>query len=141
MMEDLVPTTSWYVSRRVELPLSLAADAFDRVVGHAHEAATLGALPDAFVAAPARSLPGAGRQLHGRLRTAGLRRALPVELELTPWSHTESELGLRPGRRPAGSSADGYWHWATLTLERLHSGLLSAAPHATMRNRRLRRAS
>jgi hypothetical protein len=53
-MQDLVPTTSWYVSRRVELPLSLATDAFDRVVGDTHEGSALGALPDAFVAAPAR---------------------------------------------------------------------------------------
>src|ERR1039457_5504492 len=97
IMEGLVPTTSWYVSRRVELPLSLAADAFDRVVGHLHDRSTFGPFPDTFVAAPALSLPGAGRQLHGRLRTARLRRALPVEVELTPWSHTQSELGVRPG--------------------------------------------
>ena len=140
-MEDLVPTTSWYISRRVELPLSLAADAFDRVVGQPDEAAELGALPDAFVASPAVSLPGAGRQLHGRLRTARLRRAVPVELELIPWSRTQSELGLRPRRRPVGSSADGYWHWAPLTLERLHSRLLSATPDDVAPRGGLRRAS
>src|ERR1019366_2480027 len=133
MMQDLGPTPSWYVSRRVELPLSLATDAFDRVVGDTHEGSALGALPDAFVAAPAVSLSGAGRQLQGRLRTARLRRALPAELELTPWSHTQSELGLRPRRPPVGSRADEYWHWAGLTLERLHARLLSAAPTGAAR--------
>lgn len=140
-MQGLVPTTSWYISRRVELPMSVAADAFDRVVGHPHEATGLGSLPDAFVPAPTVALPGAGRQLHGRLRTARLRRALPVELELTPWSHTQSELGLRPRRRPVGSSADGYWHWAALTLERLHSRLLSVTPNDAAPSSQLRRAS
>jgi hypothetical protein len=141
MMEDLVPTTCWYVSRRVELPLTLAVDAFDRVVRDTHEGSAFGSLPDGLVAAPALALPGAGRQLHGRLRTARLSRALPVELELTPWSHTQSELGLRPRRRPVGTRADGYWHWAALTLEHLHSRLLAAAPNGAERHRPLRRAS
>lgn len=136
-----VPTTPWYVSRRVELPLRLAVDAFDRIVRDDPDGSALGELPDAFVATPAVSLPGAGRQLHGRLRTTRLGRGLPVELELTPWSRTQSELGLRPRRRPAGPGVDGYWRVASTTLERLRARLLAVAPSAAAQRSSLRRAS
>ncbi len=139
-MEELVPTTSWHVSRRVALPLGTATVAFDRVVGRPHQRSAVG-LRDAFVTAPTGAVPRAGRQLHGRLRTTPLRRPLPVELELTPWSDAESELGVRPGRPPVGASADRYWRWAAETLEQLHAGLLAAAPAAAVGAEPLRRAS
>jgi hypothetical protein len=139
MMDHLVPTT-WYVSRRLELPLTLATDAFDRIVRDRPDGSTVAAFPDAFIATPAVSLPGSGRRLHGRLRTTRLGPAVPVEVELTPWSHTESERGLRPRRRPAAWSADRYWQVAAVTLERLHSRLLAAA-RAGAEQHPLRRAS
>ncbi len=65
------------------------------------------------------------RSVRGKLRAPG-RRAWPVELELTPWSRTASELGLRfTSRRLPGITAVARYHQlATAVLDSIGSGLL-----------------
>jgi hypothetical protein len=54
-----------------------------------------------------------------------------VELELTPWSSTASELGMRfAGRRrvPKGRALSRYHELAAAVLESIGSGLLELYP-------------
>lgn len=109
-MNDAPPTTT-YVSRVLALPSGVARQVFDacrvdrqhRSADPDHWTVTAGAtllrvtgpghVPGASRLGPVRSCPAA-LQLPRRGGT------VPVELELTPWSHQRTEVGLRLlGRR------------------------------------------
>ena len=130
-MDELTVCT-WYVSRRVKLPLDVAATTLDRVIGRrrpwADDDATRLGLTSATVPVP--PLPGTARRRHGALRMDPWPAPIAVELELEPWSSSHSTIGLRPRRRPPRWRAHRYWASAASTLERLDAELIAAAPRA-----------
>lgn len=96
--------TSLYVSRRVCLPPIVAATAFDilRLAGaRADQPATwtLETPSALLVLNDVRHLPDHPtlplRQAPGRLRSTSRRRSYPVEVEVTAWSGSRSEIGVR----------------------------------------------
>ena len=96
--------TSLYVSRRVCLPPIVAATAFDilRLAGaRADQPATwtLETPSALLVLNDVRPLPDHPtlplRQAPGRLRSTSRRRSYPVEVEVTAWSGSRSEIGVR----------------------------------------------
>ena len=123
------PTTS-YVSRVVELPAPAAALALDaRIVNDD------GPSPVATVAnrlrvhsSPQPLLGGAWRRF-GRLDVGGIRRSIPVELEVTRWSRARCEIGLRP-RRPMRTSDRRYFTAAAEALDQLGHDLASRCGRA-----------
>lgn len=104
------PTTSWYVARRLDIPPRLAGVALDRLSGDEIRVegtwgtVALSPVPVGMI----RAHTARHRQFRGRLWVPW-RRAVRVELELTPWSSSECELGLRPDAAPGGARADGYF--------------------------------
>jgi hypothetical protein len=96
--------TSLYVSRRVCLAPIVAATAFD-ILGLAGAEAgepttwTLESPPALLVLNEMRLLPDHPtlplRQAPGRLRATSGRRSYPVEVEVTAWSGSRSEIGVR----------------------------------------------
>jgi hypothetical protein len=71
------------------------------------------------------------RRIRGRLRARTLwRGSWPVEVELSPWSSTSSELGVRyAGRRLRGvASVTRYHRLAASVLEGLGSAILHTVP-------------
>lgn len=138
-MDHLPPT--WYVSRRVQLPLGAAVAALDRLVEERQGAFEdrPARLTDALVATPSASVLGSPHRLEGHLQLGRLARPVRVELELAPWSRAESELGLRPVRPVPGTRAEHYWGRARTTLDRLSAELGTGVRPGV--DRRLRRAS
>jgi hypothetical protein len=128
-MSDVMPST-WFVSRRVGLPLAAAAAALDELVEHRRGDRAPGSVPltDGLEVWPAIALPGGARCLEARLRLGGLARPLRVELELGPWSRAESEVGIRPTRRPRPAGAERYWAAAGDALCVLRTTLPALAP-------------
>ena len=126
-MSDVMAQT-WFVSRRVALPLAAAATALDELVEKRGRDRSSGsvALTDGLEVWPAATLPGEARRLDARLRLGGLGRPLRVELELSPWSRAESEVAIRPTRRPR--PAERYWAGAADALDALRATLPSLAP-------------
>jgi|GEM_PF-3640707 len=124
-MEEF-PTLSWYVARRLDVPLALAASALDRIAGDELRVGgpwgelTATAVPVDLI----RSRAARHRRLRGRLRIP-LRRAVRVDLELTPWSSSACELGLRPDSSPHGARADAYFATAGIALEQLRLDLVT----------------
>jgi len=124
---DQLPTLSWYVARRLDVPPALAGFALDRIsgdglrVGGAWGGLTATAAPVGLI----RSRSARVRRLRGRLRVPR-RRAVRVELELTPWSSSACELGLRPASPPRGARGDAYFVAAGIALERLRLDLVAA---------------
>ena len=120
-MEDPTTPTTWYLSRRIQLPLEAATTALDLLTGQLSPGRALGSLRlrEALDAAP----PGVSRRLPGRLFLAGLGRPVRVELELTPWSHHESELALRPMKRVPSRRATRYSSTAVTTLDAVRAEL------------------
>ena len=106
-MPDVMPS-SWFISRRVELPLPTAATALDQLMELRRREGPNEPVPltEDLDVRPALALPGTARCLEARLRLGGLARPLRVELELSPWSRAESEVGIRPTRRlrPGGDA-------------------------------------
>jgi hypothetical protein len=138
---DTPPIGTWYVSRRLALPLPHAASALDAVACSPHAGRDDEAcrLAGALTVVPTTPIPGVARRLRGRLGLPGLARAMPVELELAGWSHAESELGLRPLRRPGATRADRYFDAATGSVDHVARVLLASA--AVTPPKVLRRAS
>jgi hypothetical protein len=127
---DEVTVYTWYVSRRVALPLDVAAATLDRVLDRPAPPAdgdpsALGLTSATIAVTP---LPGTIRRRHGALRVDPWPTPIPVELELEPWSSSQSSLGLRPRRRPPRWRAGRYWASAVSALERLDAELIAAAP-------------
>ena len=113
---------SWHVSRRVPVA---PADA-TRALG---EAIRAGALTQAMGSALAvegvcHVRTGEVRGLVGRLRLGRRFRSARVEIEVEPWSHSESALGLRPVRRPPRVQSDRYFASAVALLAALEACLL-----------------
>ncbi len=133
---------TWYVARRVRLPIETAAVALDALVGP-HDVA--GDAARALSLRPIASRPDAlvVRQLEGSLSLSGIGPAVPVEIELSAWSRAESELGIRPTRlRPPRLRAERYFTAALGALAGLHERV--TAPEAFARasaSELLRRAS
>jgi hypothetical protein len=127
-MPDVMPS-SWFISRRVELPLATAATALDELVEHRRRDGVSDSVPltDGLDVWPAVALPGTARCLDARLRLGGLARPLRVELELSPWSRAESEVGIRPPRRRCPGGAERYWAGASDALDALSTTLPSFA--------------
>jgi hypothetical protein len=127
-MPDVMPS-SWFISRRVELPLATAATALDKFVEHRRRDGANDSVPltEDLDVWPAVALPGTARCLDARLRVGGLARPLRVELELGPWSRAESEVGIRPTRRLRPGGAERYWAGARDALEALRTTLPSFA--------------
>jgi hypothetical protein len=123
-MQDEQPVT-WFMSRRVPLPLEAAAVALDELVEHRRRDAPPAAvaLTDELEVWPVTPLPGGPRRLGARLRVSGLARTLPVELELAPWSRLESEVGLRPTRRVGPARAERYWSGGADALDAVRRAL------------------
>jgi hypothetical protein len=142
-MMDTHPTGTWYVARRFAVPADLAAPALDRIAGA--ELVLRGDWGGLVAAAAppglARSRAAPRRVLRGRLHLPH-RRAAGVEVELTPWSTRESELGVRPTSLPRAGRGKAYTETAVAALDRLHDALLAAlmARHFE-RDARLERAS
>ena len=131
-MPDVMAAT-WFTSRRVPLPLAAAATALDELVEHRRRDPTSGAvsLTDGLEVWPADARPhaarrGDARRLVARLRVSRLARPSRVELELGPWSRAESEVGIRPIRRPP--RAERYWAAASDAVDALRSTLPAFAP-------------
>jgi hypothetical protein len=108
---DTMPSTTSYLSLRVDVPVRTAVAAFDHVLG----------LPECALAVdrvrlitsselvhriPVPRTPSyvAYRSVHGLLLAPHIRRR--VELELAPWSRDATELGLRPTGRASRSATD-----------------------------------
>jgi hypothetical protein len=127
-MPDVLPS-SWFISRRVGLPLATAATALDELVEHLRRDRVNDSVPltEGLDVWPGVALPGTARCLDARLRLGGLARPLRVELELGPWSRAESEVGIRPTRRLRPRGAERYWAGAREALEVLRTTLPSFA--------------
>ena len=100
-VNDTLPSTS-YVSRVLPLAIGVAEQVFDTCCAD-RSAATSAVRPlllhDAVVATPMSRISPV-RVCRGELRLGRLGRRVAVELELSVWSRTQSELGLRlVGRR------------------------------------------
>jgi hypothetical protein len=131
VMDELTVDT-WYVSRCVGLPLDVAARTLDRVFDLPDRRASVGRTPPGLTAATVSVTPlsGSARRLFGALRVDPWPAPIRVELELEPWSSSQSSLGLRPRGRPPRWRAPQYWSSAVSTLERLDAELVAAAPRA-----------
>jgi len=112
-----VPT--WYVMERVARPEHEVMSILGRIVRITTiEAATDGHLR---VDGVWHHGPGTVRALRGRLVWGRLPwQRTAVELELAPWSATESMIGLRPVRRvPRDGSSARYFDAAWLVVRRV----------------------
>jgi hypothetical protein len=130
---DGTMTPSWYVTRRVPLTIGVAAEALD----------TLARTPMPVVepwdplaldriAAPVGSI--VARRFAGTLAVSKLARAVPVEIELSAWSHEESALGLRPRTsRPPRRRAERYFPAAFDALESIEQRLTAVAAYRRRR--------
>ena len=128
-MNEPNPIT-WYVSRRVELPLDVATTALDRFLAeHGRQSdrptVRLGAAAATMAITP---VPGPTRRRHASLRLDRWSPPVAVELELEPWSSRRSALGIRPRRRPPTRRARQYWSTAAAVLEWLGAELVAVAP-------------
>lgn len=132
-MPDVMPQT-WFISRRVGLPLAAAATALDELLEDRRRDWASGSvsLTDRLEVWPAAALPGATRRLDARLRLGGLARPFRVELELAGWSRAESEVAIRPSRRPTSAGAERYCAGACGALDTLTNTLPSYAPAPPM---------
>jgi hypothetical protein len=135
---------SWYVARRVDASVDLAATALD----HLGEERSLDVVTDAgaltLEPVPVAFTPFWGaprRRLRGRLAPAG-QRQVPVEVELTAWSQVSAELGLRPtGRLPRGRRSVGYFDCARASVAALGDRLAARTPVRVTEDQQLERAS
>jgi hypothetical protein len=135
---------SWYVARRVDASVDLAATTLD----HLGEERSLDVVTDAgalrLEPVPIAFTPFWGaprRRLRGRLAPAG-QRQVPVEVELTAWSQASTELGLRPtGRLPRGRRSVGYFDCALASVAALGDRLAARTPVRVTEDERLERAS
>ena len=105
-VNDTLPSTS-YVSRVLPLAIGVAEQVFDTCCGDrqfrspvpTRWSVAAGPVHLLQLQAPVRAVPAsrisASRLCRGELRAGRLRGRFAIELELSPWSRTESELGLR----------------------------------------------
>jgi hypothetical protein len=104
---------TWYIHRNLDAPIRDAVPALDAFAWQASlrpasAYARLLARPEPHEGQVAATAPA--RAFRGQIRVGVLGPAVPVELDLTPWSDTNSVLGLRPaGRRPPGLRRTNYF--------------------------------
>jgi hypothetical protein len=145
-MDALVDTSksiSWCVSRRC---LGSVAEIAEYLTGRFRSDATVITEPGRLTVVPgiigAVVTVGPVRVHRARLRFGILRPPARVTIEVEPWSGTESELLLRPTRRPPRGE-DAYFAAALAVLEALAAEIdasLTLVSEITA-NDRLRRAS
>ena len=138
------PTITWYVSRRVDLPLRDASDALDELVARAAPGGPEQAdarLPGALAVRPIATLPGIDRRLRGSLPVGGLGGPVRIELELVAWSHEQSEISLRPAARRPTWRTDRYFNAAVGALQSLDGALCAVAERGAADQIPVRRAS
>jgi hypothetical protein len=145
-MDALVDTSksiSWCTSRRC--PGSVAQIA-DYLTGRFGDDATVITDPGRLTVVPkdARAVVTVGpvRAHRARLSYGAFRPSARVTIEVEPWSRTESELLLRPTRRPP-LGEDAYFAAALAVLEALASEIDASLTLVSEieANERLRRAS
>ena len=114
--------TSWHVARRVPVP---HADA-TRALGEALRTGAIapGTVADVTVDTVRHTRPGEARGFTGRLRLGRVLGVIRVEVEVEPWSRTESALGVRPARLPPNNRVDRYFERAIALLDGLETCLL-----------------
>jgi hypothetical protein len=126
-METTTASISWYVARRVGVPVDIAGPVLDGLADDGLRLrGTWGEL--AVAAAPVgliRSRAAPHRRMCGRLHLPR-RRAARVELELTPWSRDACELGLRPASLPRGTRGEAYLGAASAALDALGESVFAA---------------
>jgi hypothetical protein len=136
---------SWYVARRVDASVDLAATTLDhlgeeRALDVVTDAGALTLEPVPLAFTPFWGAPR--RRLRGRLSPARQRLPVPVEVELTAWSQASAELGLRPtGRLPHGRRSVGYFDCALASMAELGNRLAARTPVRVRVEERLERAS
>jgi hypothetical protein len=131
---------TWYVSRRVDLPLRVATAAFDQLVVSSSRPGPV-RLARPLTVDPTTARPGIERRLRGRLSPSGLGGPVPIELELVPWSDRCVELGLRPARRPPRARAGRYFDAVAGALEELTDALYAGSAERIVPPAAVRRAS
>src|SRR5688500_15705007 len=108
MVDDCTTTlpAGWYVCRRIPAPHTEAM----RALGDAPRAdpLLLSLGPDVAVDRVAHLRLGEARRFTGRLRL-GLTGSTRVEVEVEPWSRTESAIAVRPLRRAPRARARRYF--------------------------------
>ena len=110
---------SWYVSRRIPVPTGDAT----RALGAALRADVLpGAMDPTLAIDGVRYLrPGEVRGFTGRLDLGRLRGTARVEVQVEPWSRSESAIGVRPIGRVPRARADRYFQRAIALIGSLES--------------------
>jgi hypothetical protein len=136
---------SWYIARRVDATVEAVATSLDRLgeddlLDITTDAGRLTLAPVPLAFTPYAGAPR--RRLRGRLAPMGAARAVPVEVEVSGWSHRSAQLGLRPsGRLPRGRRATAYFDTATAALSALGARVAERLPVRAFEPDRLERAS
>jgi hypothetical protein len=111
--------TDWYVARRISIAPPDATHALGEALRtDAVEPATGSVVSIREVR---HTRPGEARGFSGRLRLGPLAPAMPVEVEIEPWSRSESVLGIRPMRRVPIFHPDRYFDRALVLLADLET--------------------
>ena len=140
MHDDLLTAatrTSWYVSRRVPLTHDETTRALGDLLRSSADADVLAG--DVVVERVLHARPGEARGFLGRLRLGGALGTTRVEVEVEPWSRTDSTIAVRPRRRAPRQRAARYFDRAFLLLRQLEAHLLASA--ITSERVEMRRAS
>jgi hypothetical protein len=128
---------SWYVARRIPMSPTDAT----RALGETLRAGAVapGRAADIAVDGVHHTRPGEARGFTGRLRLGrALTPTIRVEIEVEPWSWSESVLGVRPMRRPPRFRADRYFRRVLSLLDGLEADMVErvGAPAARAEIRR-----
>jgi len=130
--------TSWYVARRISLPHDDAVHALGDLLRSGPS--TVAPIPGVAVDGVHHTRPGEARGFSGRLRLGPVLGAVRVEVEVEPWSRSESVIGLRPARRVPAQRANRYFARALSALDVVAGHLLARASTAPEQSE-MRRAS
>jgi hypothetical protein len=131
------PEAGWHVSRRIPARYVDAVQALGDALRADPLLLSLG--PDVVVGGVRYLRPGEARGFTARLRLGPVHGATRVEVQVEPWSHGESALGLRPTRRAPRARADRYFVRALALLADLEQCVLDRV--SVPEQREVRRAS
>jgi hypothetical protein len=140
MYDDLSSSgigATWYVWRRIPL----RHDETTRALGALLRSGSSPGVAATGVAVERlhHARPGDARGFVGRLPLGRIFGAPRVEVEVEPWSHTESTIAVRPLDRAPRLRASRYFERAFAVLDRLEALLLARAVEPTTTE--MRRAS
>ena len=123
MVDDWTTTlpAGWYVCRRIPAPHTEAMRALGDALRADPLLLSLG--PDFTIDRVEHLRLGETRGFTGRLRL-GLAGSIRVELEIEPWSRTESVIAVRPLRRAPRAHADRYFAHTLEALAALETCVL-----------------